>query len=120
MQRGESKQDLALERLRKALEVQRTYLSGYEKPSEPIAYETLRTLDDLFMRDLMEPERSVETFDRQFRAISAWGVNHALRRIIPKIPLSRPFRDFPSEATIQAQADDFVFNCAHARPFRTL
>jgi hypothetical protein len=104
--------DLALARLRKALEVQRAYLSGYEKPSEPLTYETLRTLDDLFMRDLMEPERSVDTIDHQFRMISAWGVNHALRRILPKDPLSRPFRDFPSQAPRQAQADDFVFNCA--------
>jgi len=104
--------DLALQRLRKALEVQRTYLSGYEKPSEPIAYETLRTLDDLFMRDLMEPERSVDTIDQQFRMICSWGVNHALRRILPRVPLSRPFRDFPSQASRQAQADDFVFNCA--------
>lgn len=112
MQPGETKQDLVLERLRKALEVQRAYLSGYEKPSEPIAYETIRTLDDLFLRDLMEPERSVDTIDRHFREICTWGVNHALSRIVPRIPLSRPFRDFPSNATIQTQADDFVFNCA--------
>jgi len=112
MQLGESKQNLVLERLRKALEVQRAYLSGYETPSEPIAYETLRTLDDLFLRDLMEPERSVDTVDRQFRDISAWGVNHALSRIVPKTPLRGSFRDFPSQPTIQAQANDFVFNCA--------
>jgi hypothetical protein len=112
MQPGEKKQDLALERLRKALEVQRAYLSGYEKPSEPIAYETLRTLDDLFLRDLMEPERVVDTIDRQFRDISTWGVNHALSRIVPKTLLSRPFRNFPSQPSTQAKADDFVFNCA--------
>jgi hypothetical protein len=112
MQPREGEQDVALERLRKAMEVQRTYLSGYEKPSELIAYETLRTLDDLFLRDLMEPERLVDTIDRQFRDISTWGVNHALSRIVPKTPVSRPFRDFPSQPTIQAKADDFVFNCA--------
>lgn len=54
----------------------------------------------------------MDKIERQFRAISTWGVNHALRRIVPKIPASRPFRDFPSQATIQAQADDFVVNCA--------
>jgi len=86
-----------LARLRKALEVQRAYLSEYEKPSEPVAYETLRTLDYLFMRDLMEPERSVDKIDQQFRMISSWGVNPALRRILPRVPLSRPFRDFPSQ-----------------------
>lgn len=112
MQLRDSKQHLPLRRLQKALDVQRSYLSGYEKPSEPIAYETLRTLDDLFLRDLMEPNRSFDPIDRQFRAICTWGVNHALRRIVPKIPSSHPFRDFPSHATIQAQADDFIFNCA--------
>jgi hypothetical protein len=112
MQSRDSKEDLVLGRLRKALEIQRAYLSGYEKPSEPIAYETLRTLEDLFCRDLMEPERSVDKIEGHFRNLSTWGVNHALRRIVPKIPASRPFRDFPSQGTIQAQADDFIFNCA--------
>jgi len=56
MQPAETKKELALHRLRKAMEAQRIYLSSYEQPSEPIVYETLRTLDDLFCRDLMEPE----------------------------------------------------------------
>jgi len=111
MQTGSSEQDLVLARLRTALEVQRNYLSGYKRPSEPIAYETLRTLDDLFMRELMEPAHPDDVVDLQFRNISAWGVNHALSRIVPRIPLSGPFWDFPSQPSIQAQADDFVFNC---------
>ncbi len=101
-----------LKRLQEALGIQRAYLAQYERPSEPLAYETLRTLDDLFLRDLMEPARSVSKNEPQFRRLSSWGVNHALRRIIPKVPASCLFRDFPSVDQIQAQADDFVFNCA--------
>lgn len=112
MQSTDAKKELTLQRFRKALDLQRQYLSSYEKPSEPIAYETLRTLDDLFCRDLMEPERPVNMVERQFRSLSTWGVNQALWRIVPKTSRSGQFRDFPSHDTIQAQADDFVFNCA--------
>lgn len=102
----------AVKRLQAALGIQRAYLAQYEQPSEPLAYETLRTLDDLFLRELMEPRRPVKENERRFRSLSSWGVNHALRRIIPRAPASRSFRDFPSHDQIQAQSDDFVFNCA--------
>jgi hypothetical protein len=97
--------------LREALEVQRAYLCAYEKPCEPLAYETLRTFDDLFCRDLMEPSRAVDKNERLFRGLSTWGINHALRRIVPRIPTSRSFRDFPSNEASQTKADDFIFNC---------
>lgn len=92
--------------------IQRAYLLPYEQPSEPLAYETLRTLDDLFLRYLMEPTRAVKENEPHFQRLSSWGVNHALRRIIPRVPAARPFRDFPSHDQIQAQTDDFIFNCA--------
>jgi hypothetical protein len=101
----------AIGEFRLAIEDQRTYLIGYEQPSEALAYETLRTLDDLFCRDLMEPKRQLEKTERQFRRISTWGINHALRRIVPRVPRDTFFQDFPSHGTIQKQADDFVFNC---------
>jgi hypothetical protein len=104
-------QNSAIEHLRKALDAQRQYLISYEKPSEPLAFETLRTFDDLFCRDLMEPERPVTKSERHFRNISTWGVNHALRRIVPKNPAGGPFRYFPSKNTTQTPADDFIFNC---------
>ncbi|OQM77636.1 hypothetical protein [Manganibacter manganicus] len=50
-----NEEDAALAHLRKGLEDQRSYLFGYEQPSEVLAFETLRALDDLFFRDLMEP-----------------------------------------------------------------
>lgn len=109
---SEDATNAAVKRLQEALGIQRAYLLGYEQPAEPLAYETLRALDDLYLRDLMEPGRVVEENERNFRRISAWGVNHALRRIIPKVPSARQFRNFPSHDQIQAQTDDFVFNCA--------
>jgi hypothetical protein len=94
----------ALACLREANEVQRAYLRSYEKACEPVAYETLRTFDDLFCRDLMEPERSMDQKERTVRDLSTWGVNHALRRVIPKTPTDAPFREFPSNAAAQSGA----------------
>lgn len=65
-----NEEDTALADLRKGLEDQRSYLSGYEQPSEVLAFETLRALDDLFFRDLMEPKRAVEENERRFRSLS--------------------------------------------------
>ena len=107
-----NEEERALAHLRQGLQDQRSYLSGYEQPSEARAFETLRALDDLFFRDLMEPRRVVEENERRFRSLSTWGVNQALRRIVPRRLTSGDFREFPSTTTIQAQADDFIFNCA--------
>jgi hypothetical protein len=102
---------MPLKRLAQALAAQREYLKAYEKPSETVVYETLRTLDDLFCRDLMEPDRQVQKSEGRFRSLSTWGVDHALRRIVPRAPPAGPFRNFPSREPVQGQADDFVFNC---------
>ncbi len=107
----DSRQDDALACLRKALEIERSYLTAYEKPGEAIAYETLRTLDDLLWRDLLEPVREVAREERLLRSISTWGINHALRRVIPRFPVGGPFRDFPSNDMTQSRADDFMFHC---------
>lgn len=103
--------NLALQRLQLALGMQDFYLSQYQQPSEGLAFETLRTLDDLFLRDLMEPTRSLSQRERLFRSLSSWGVNHALRRIVPRVPSKQAFRDFPSHEQVRAQADDFIFHC---------
>jgi hypothetical protein len=111
MESGGNSHEVALLRLRRALDAERAYLQSYERPSEPIVYETLRTLDDLFCRDLMEPQRTVSNAEHVSRSLSTWGVNHALRRVISKKLVIGPFRDFPSRQTVQAQADDFLFHC---------
>jgi hypothetical protein len=96
--------------LQEAVAEQRNYLAVYEAPSANRAFETLRVLDDLNCRDLMFPGMTEEK-ERRYRSISSWGANHALRRIIPRTLSTEPFEPHSSSATIQAQADDFVFRC---------
>lgn len=100
-----------VERLRGAMEQQRAYLRAYEQRAETLTYETLRGLDDIFCRDLMEPYRTVSKTDRMFRDISTWGINNALARLVPQKPTSGPFRDFASRESAQSQVDDFLFSC---------
>lgn len=102
--------DPALRRLQEAITEQRNYLAAYEKPSENRAFETLRVLDDLNCRDLMFPNLT-DQHDSRYWSIASWGVNHALRRIIPRTPSATTFRPHPSSPAIQEQADDFVFSC---------
>jgi hypothetical protein len=70
--------DVALKRLQQVLSMQHFYIAQYAQPSESKAYETLRTLDDLFCGDLMEPDRHVTEAERKFRKLASWGVDHAL------------------------------------------
>ena len=99
------------ERLRLAMEQERAYLKSYEQRTEPLVYETLRALDDLFCRDLMDPRRRVSKQDRLFRSISTWGINSALGRVVPRVLSTAPFRDFPSNESVQSQTEDFLFSC---------
>src|SRR4051794_28860483 len=88
--------DPALLRLRKAISDQRQYLIPYEKPSEPVVFECLRALGDLHCRELMDPDRPLDKDDQRFRRLSTWGMNHALRRVIPRVRAAQPFKLFPS------------------------
>lgn len=99
------------EKLERAIQAEDTYLQAYCKPSEVLTYETVRALDDFFCRDLMEPSRRLSATDNTFRALSTWGINRALRSIIPRAPGVEPFRNFPSTAPRQVAADDFIFHC---------
>lgn len=101
----------ALTRLGEALADQRAYLAGYERPSEPVVYETLRALDDLFCRELMELPQTLDKEERLYRSLSGWGVNQALRRIVPKTLDARQLRVFPSIDENRSRVDDFLFNC---------
>jgi len=102
--------DPALQMLEEAIAGQRNYLAAYEKPSANRAFETLRVLDDLNCRDLMFPALA-DKRDGRYESIASWGVNHALRRIIPRPPSAMSFSPHPSSPVIQEKADDFVFNC---------
>lgn len=63
----------ALYALLVALDVQRSKVQPYARPSEVITYEVLRALDDLFMTNLMEPSRKLTAEDDHYRKLSTWG-----------------------------------------------
>jgi hypothetical protein len=97
--------------LRRAIEGQRTKLAAYEQPSEALTLETVRTLDDLFCRELFEPARHAQALHHRFRSLMGWGVNHALARILPSELTTGMFHLFPSDTVIQSHADAFIFGC---------
>jgi len=65
MQPAEMKKELALQRPGSDRHSKRISIR-VRKPSEPMVYETLRTLDDLFCRDLMQPDGLVDTIEHWF------------------------------------------------------
>lgn len=104
-------QNAPLERLRVAMTEHLALLKPYEQRSEPVTFETLRALDDLFCRDLMEPKKRSKSDESQSRSVAGWGVNAALSRVLPVNLADAPFKLFPSTATTQHQADDFLEKC---------
>jgi hypothetical protein len=97
--------------LRHAIEAQKKKLKAYEKPCEVLTFETLRALDDLHCRGLFPEgkdgeEKSIEECD-----VMSWGINDALRRIIPDQFEHGPFKLFQSTRDRQVQADNFIFDC---------
>lgn len=102
----------ALHALGAALDVQRSKIEPYARASEVVAYEVLRALDDLFLRDLMEPSRKLTAEEDHYRKLSTWGANKALRSVLPPVLHAQPFKDFPSTKDNQAKCDDLIFECA--------
>ncbi|UPA27010.1 hypothetical protein [Shinella oryzae] len=102
----------ALYALRAALDDQRSKVQPYARQSEVITYEVLRALDDLFMTNLMEPSRKLAAEEDHYRKLSTWGVNKALRSVLPPTLQAQPFKDFPSRQANQEKCDDLLFECA--------
>lgn len=99
-----------LPRLQRAVSELRETLRAYEQPSEPVAFEVLRSIDDIYLRDLLlgPPRDSAERMERQ---VAGWGVNNALARILPQALVPQPFKHFPSSPGYQSAADDFLLAC---------
>lgn len=97
--------------LKEALQLQRTQLSAYEQRSPTTVLETLRAVDDVICRELFEAPERLGVAERRARSIMSWGINHALRRVMPLHEVDQGFRPFPSHDGIQAQADDFLLKC---------
>lgn len=96
--------------LARALDEQREYLRAYEKPSQTLLFETLRSIDTLYMSELFRGSGG-ETEPRQTRFISSWGVNDALQRVMPRDLVEGEFHAHAPSKSHADQADDFLFGC---------
>lgn len=94
-----------------AIEAQRYRLKGYERPSEPLALETVRAIDNVYCRELFPEPEDGGGLDPAERQIMSWGVNGALSRILPNELHAGPFKPFRSHVEAQAKADGFLFDC---------
>lgn len=106
-----SQPEAALKRLDRALTEQRVLLRPWEQPSAPTVFETVRCLDDLNMREVVDPKGHRAAGDHRLRFIQGWGANHALKRIIPDEALPEPFRLFASTEDTRRLADEFLLQC---------
>lgn len=101
----------SLEVLEEAIDAQRTRLIGYERPSEVLAFETVRAIDHVYCRELFPERHDKGDVERMQRQIMSWGINHALARILPRELQGGPFRFFPSTTETRRAANDFLFSC---------
>jgi hypothetical protein len=94
-----------------AIDAQRYRLKGYERPSELLALETLRAIDNVYCLELFPKAERGKGLHPGERHIMSWGVNGALLRILPEKLHLGPFKTFSSNSSTQEQADGFLFDC---------
>lgn len=97
--------------LEDAIDAQRHRLKGYEQPSESLALETVRAIDNVYCFELFPKAERGKGLHPGERHIMSWGVNGALRRILPDNLHSGPFKFFLSKPDTQSKADGFLFDC---------
>lgn len=97
--------------LSEGIEGQKAFLEHWRRPFEPLLFETLRAIDNVFCQELFFSVDSPDRMPAPQHSISSWGVNKALARMIPAELGCGPFRLFPSTATTQRQADEFLLQC---------
>jgi hypothetical protein len=90
---------------------QRLFVDQWRKPVEPLLFETLRAIDNVFCQELFYRPDAPERFPFRYYSLLSWGVNHALSRMLPDCFAFGPFKLFPSEEDPQSQADEFLFQC---------
>lgn len=91
-----------------SIEAQRSLVDKWKQPAEPLLFETLRAIDNLFCLELSKSGQSLEPPSGPAYSASTWGVNKALARMIPDELQLGAFRLFPSSRTTQEQADQFL------------
>lgn len=110
----------ALALLERGIENQKNSLESWRQPSEPLLFETLRTIDSLFFENLFFPEGSAERTAFPQYSLPTWGINKALSLIVPASLSEGPFRLFPSDGRTQAQAREFLLQCGILQRAETL
>ena len=99
------------ELLRDRIDRQRRFADQWRKPVEPLLFETLRAIDNVFCQELFYPPGAPERFSFPHYSLLSWGVNHALSRMIPDQLDFGGFKLFPSEKATQSPADDLLLHC---------
>ncbi|WP_422097107.1 hypothetical protein [Variovorax sp.] len=98
-----------VELLRDAIEDERYVLSGYERPSEALTFETLRALDYAFCRVLIPELKDLNNSERQMESIRKYSINAALKRVLPSELKADAPRLFASNDKTAAQTDEFLW-----------
>jgi hypothetical protein len=96
--------------LREKIEAQAVLLDMWKKPIEPLLFETLRAIDNVFCQELFLPDDSPDRIPADAYSTMSWGVNQALARLIPDEPTDGDFRLFPSQSKTQEQADALLLH----------
>jgi hypothetical protein len=90
---------------------QRLLVDRWRKPVEPLLFETLRAIDNVYCQELFYPPEAPERFPFPQLSLLSSGVNHALARMIPDQLGSGQFKLFPSRRETQSVADEMLFSC---------
>jgi hypothetical protein len=112
--------DEALTILGEKIEEQKRLLEHWRRPVEPLLFETLRAIDNLFFEELFYPAGSPDRVPLPQYTMSSWGVNKALSLMFPDELPGGPFRLFRSTRETQAQADEFLLQCGILQRAETL
>lgn len=110
----------ALSLLGTKVEEQRCYLDQWRQPAEPLLFQTIRTIDNLFCEELFYEDDAPQRTAKQQYTLSSWGVNKALSLMIPDTLLNGPFRLFESGGQPEAQANEFLLQAGILQRSETL
>lgn len=92
-----------------AIKDERYALSGYERPSEVLTFETLRAIDYAFCRELIPELKELDESGQRMESIRKYSINAALKRVLPSQLKADAPRVFASNAATAAQTDEFLW-----------
>lgn len=95
--------------LQDAIKDERYVLSGYERPSEVLTFETLRAIDYAFCRELIPELKELDESGLRMESIRKYSINAALKRVLPSELKADAPRVFTSNAATAAQTDEFLW-----------